>query len=460
MAILSFFQGQEGLSGVNPPLVYVVTSDSYSTVTTAGYLNPYLGAGGLGFANGQVAFVNYNATPVGSGQYILGNSSMFEVSIANGVGSLVPTANVSAPLIVPGNIQAGLNGTAGMFISFPGTLNKGSLEFYATNNTGNTVTQITNAAFGQATTLTIPDPGAAAASFLLTKSAGTQTIATGNLALTVGNLTLTAGSYTATAGNYIAGNATTPNAGNFQSFPSASGGANDKFVFAAVTSGGNFTSTLSSGTVGQSTTYSLPDPGSATASFILTKSGGTQTISTGNLALTVGNITATAGNIQAGSSGHAGTFTSFPGTAANGSFIFAGVNNSNNFASTLSNSAVAQATLYTLPDPANANGQVLVGATATPFTNNHIVVASGTAGVVTDGGFQIKSVAHAAVAGGAAAQTVTDAFCTTASMVTASWNDTTNPVEIQTVAAGNGSFIVTSTADPGASHLNYIITKV
>ena len=84
---------------------------------------------------------------------------------------------------------------------------------------------------------------------------------------------------------------------------------------------------------------------------------------------------------------------------------------------------------------------------------------SDTAGTVADQGIAFKSVAQVAVAGGAAAQTVTDAFCTTGSMVTASWNDTSNAVTIQKVAAGNGSFVVTSSGDPGASHLNYIITK-
>ena len=80
-------------------------------------------------------------------------------------------------------------------------------------------------------------------------------------------------------------------------------------------------------------------------------------------------------------------------------------------------------------------------------------------GTIADQGVAMKSVAQAAVAGGAAAQTVADAFCTTTSCVIASWNDTTNAVQIQKVAAGNGSFIVTSTADPGASHLNYVIFK-
>lgn len=71
----------------------------------------------------------------------------------------------------------------------------------------------------------------------------------------------------------------------------------------------------------------------------------------------------------------------------------------------------------------------------------------------------MKSGEQVAVAGGAAAQTVTDAFCKTTSGVVASWNDTTNAVSIQKVAAGNGSFVVTSSGDPGASHINYIISN-
>ena len=166
------------------------------------------------------------------------------------------------------------------------------------------------------------------------------------------------------------------------------------------------------------------------------------------------------GNVQAGSSGVAGGFLSYPGTASKGHLVVQATANTGNTVTTLSNNAMGQITAVNIPDPGNAIGQLLIGATATPFTSGHLVVASGTTGLVADAGFQIKSVAQKAVAGGAAAQTVTDAFCTTASMVVASWNDTSNAVEIETVAAGNGTFVVTSTGDPGASHLNYIITKV
>jgi hypothetical protein len=164
----------------------------------------------------------------------------------------------------------------------------------------------------------------------------------------------------------------------------------------------------------------------------------TTTVTAGTgITATTGNIVATAGNLQAGSSGHAGTFISYPGTAANGNLQLVAVNAGGAFNTIISNGTMGQTTTYTMGD---------IGA-----TTGGLVVATAA--------IRMKSVAQAVVTGGAAAQTVTDTFCTTGSMVTASWNDTTNAVEIKTVAAGNGSFVVTSTADPGASHLNYIITK-
>lgn len=155
------------------------------------------------------------------------------------------------------------------------------------------------------------------------------------------------------------------------------------------------------------------------------------------LTAATGNITATAGNLLAGSSGNAGTVSSFPGTAANGQLILAGVNAGGAFNTTISNGTMGQSTVYTMGDIGAATGGLVVATSA----------------------IRMKSVAQAAVAGGAAAQTVTDTFCTSASMVTCTWNDTSNAVTIQKAVAGNGSFVVTSSGDPGASHLNYIITK-
>lgn len=60
------------------------------------------------------------------------------------------------------------------------TTQSGSLAIVAANNASNVQVKIVNASFGQASTLTIPDPGNATASFVMTK--GTQTIS-GNITM-------------------------------------------------------------------------------------------------------------------------------------------------------------------------------------------------------------------------------------------------------------------------------------
>jgi hypothetical protein len=134
----------------------------------------------------------------------------------------------------------------------------------------------------------------------------------------------------------------------------------------------------------------------------------------------------------------------FHGTATAGDFVT--VNNANK---TIQDSGAA---------PSAASQPFVVMSPGT-LTTGHLIKLNDANGTIADQGVAMKSVAQAAVAGGAAAQTVTDAFCTSAASVIASWNDTTNAVSIQKVAAGNGSFVVTSSADPGASHINYVIFK-
>lgn len=57
-----------------------------------------------------------------------------------------------------------------------------------------------------------------------------------------------------------------------------------------------------------------------------------------------------------------GVITILPTTAANGSLKFSATNNASNFASTLTNSAVGQATVYTLPDPGAATANIILSA--------------------------------------------------------------------------------------------------
>ncbi len=88
-------------------------------------------------------------------------------------------AATGTTLITSSNITAGLaaGSSAGTFISYSATTNKGSLILAAVANTGNTDTTISNAAMGQASIISIPDPGASTAKFILDK--GTQSIAAG-----------------------------------------------------------------------------------------------------------------------------------------------------------------------------------------------------------------------------------------------------------------------------------------
>jgi hypothetical protein len=334
-----------------PSILLIATNDTNATVTTAGYLNALQQSttGELSFSQTQMALVYTTDQLVNWYQVQIASNGI--ITLAESQSSITGNLVVSGTITAGGNITAGSSGHAGSFVAFPPTPANGTLVVAASNNVNNFVSKITNSAVGQATTYTLPDPGVAAASFILNNSAGTQTIATGNLSVATGNVT-------------------------------------------------------------------------------------------------------------AGSSGNTGVLTSFSGTALRGSLIVAAVANTGNTNTTISNVAMGQASIVSIPDPVNAVGRFLVAATATPFTANHSLVASGTGGLIADAGYQQKVVAQAAVAGGAAAQTVIDAFCTAASMVTASWNDQTNPASILTVAAGVGQFIVTSSADPGASHINYIITKV
>jgi hypothetical protein len=222
-------------------------------------------------------------------------------------------------------------------------------------------------------------------------------------------------------------------AGYLASFPGTAAKGSLRLV--GVASAGDTVTTITNASQAAARTYTIPD-GGASSSFLLTNSGGTQTISTGSLALTAGNVTSTAGNVTAGSSGHAGVLTSFPGTAANGSLIIAAVDAGAAHTTTISNTGMGQSTVYSLGDIGASTGGIVVSTE-----------------VIT-----MKSVVGAASAGGASA-TITDAFCNSGSNVVGNWNTQTNPASVLTITPGNGSFVVVSSADPGASTFNYIINN-
>ncbi len=154
-----------GQVGVDPNIARIKCTDTVSQITTAAYLTPLLNQG-YNFAEGDFVLINSNQS---------GASGLYQVNFSDGIPTLTsPEGIVSGNLVVSGsitstagNMTSGSSGDAGTLISYPATASKGTLIVAAVNNTGNTNTTISNAAMGQASVVSIPDPGAATANFLL-----------------------------------------------------------------------------------------------------------------------------------------------------------------------------------------------------------------------------------------------------------------------------------------------------
>lgn len=252
MGILNVVNSQVGLVGATPNICYIQTDDTPTEITTANYLKAAINEGLV-----TLTFNNHGNPPVSNTVFFVSSTVgvlILDLAITGTSPNLTYTLGPltqSGGTIYAGNVQAGLNGTAGRFITYPATLNTGHMEFYATSNAGNFTVLVTNASQAGNRTLTMPDPGVAAASFLLTQSAGTQTIATGNLALSVGTLTL------GSAGN----------ASSLTLFPATA--ANGTLIISPLNAGGAFNTTIRNSVMGQSSVISIPDPGAATANFLL-----------------------------------------------------------------------------------------------------------------------------------------------------------------------------------------------
>ena len=183
---------QPAMVGVFPNQKFAVFGDNLATITTAGYLNS-VNLESNPIASTDILQVLYSFNNVTN----IGTYGVFTVSISNsGVITLVAAVSPgdvllpvvanhiaqfngttgqiydgSAPAVHGGNIQAGLSGTAGTLASFPATTAKGSLIVAGVANTGNTNTTISNAAMGQASVISIPDPAAATANFAVAPAA-------------------------------------------------------------------------------------------------------------------------------------------------------------------------------------------------------------------------------------------------------------------------------------------------
>lgn len=146
------------------------------------------------------------------------------------------------------NLDLGASAEAGTLDIFPSTASKGKVRFSAADSAGDTLTEIKNASQAAARTLTIPDPGASAAAFLLDKGGQSPVLKD-----------IDAGA--------------SGNAGSVDIFPSTA--SKGKLSFAAADNGGNWALTITNASIATAArTVTIPDPGAA-AEFVLSEAAQT-----------------------------------------------------------------------------------------------------------------------------------------------------------------------------------------
>lgn len=208
---------------------------------------------------------------------------------------------------------------------------------------------------------------------------------------------------------------------------------------------GIFTVSISTAT-GQITLTAWANPGDAvlptTANYLAHFTNTTGTISSA-----AGNVIQP-GSIAAGlaAGGTAGTFSSFSATGSKGALILAGVANTGNTNTTISNVAMGQASVVSIPDPANALGRFMVGATATPFVSGNFPAASGTGGLFVDSG---------AAPGSFANLTAANTFSGAGQIILAKANGTE---AANVVTASGNAGVITTSALTTAGGATYVIT--
>lgn len=204
MSISSINLSPVGLAGVAPNIIFINTNDTLAQIAATGYLNSWVHQN-IPLSESDMVLVSTKTSPSAAStqtswagvSYSGGNWSLLPYvgpgsvtvpTIANHIATYTNTTGTlsedATTAINAGNLQAGLSGTAGYVSSFPGTAAKGSLHLTAVANTGDTITTISNVAMGQASTISIPDPGNTAARFLVSATATPFT--TGHFAVASG----------------------------------------------------------------------------------------------------------------------------------------------------------------------------------------------------------------------------------------------------------------------------------
>ncbi len=410
MPIQSITISETGLVNVNPSVIYIQTTDTYAQVTANGYLTLQKQAG-FTFNNQQMALVTTSDDGV----------VWLTVQVVGSVVSLI-SPDVPGETLLPtiANHLIVATDTTGTLANLTGTaVNNGSLQAGLSGTAGTLISYPSAATKGSLILAAVANTGNTNTTISNVAMGQASVVSIPDPANALGRLLIGA-----TATPFVSGN-----------FPQNSG-----------TGGLMVDSGIAVSALAQ------------TANVVLLSPAADQTI-------TAHNLTLAQGNLVAGSSGHAGTVTSFPGTAANGSLILAGVNAGGAFNTTISNGTMAQSTVYSIPDVTAVTGQFLVKTAA--LVSGNLIQASGTAGVTIDSGIassnvQLKTQVKAVLTGnigasGAGPLTITVAGMTAASVVVATVSSSSNPCYVLTATPGTGNFALTVNTDPGASLIvNYI----
>ena len=137
---------------------------------------------------GGLKDAGYSASDAAKTKVVMAGSAVQVGYIAHFVDTSGTVDDTAGAVIHAGTIQYGLSGTVGGFIAYPATAANGFLELLAVNAGGAFNTTISNSTMGQSSVISIPDPGAATAKFLLdTGTNATATITT--LTNTTANIT-------------------------------------------------------------------------------------------------------------------------------------------------------------------------------------------------------------------------------------------------------------------------------
>lgn len=316
-------------------------------------------------------------------------------------------------------LNLGASGTAGTLNVYPTTAAKGKIKLSATDNTADYQVAITNAAYGQASTLTIPDVGNATGAFVMDK--GTSTIS--------GSKTLTGTTQINTLNLGASGTA-----GTQTIYPATA--ANGTFVLSATNNASNFAATLTNAAIGQATVYTLPDPGAATDNIA--------TLKTANVFTAAQQIN----TLNVGASGTVGSLNLFSTTASKGKWNFAPVDNTGNTTMTITNTAQGGAYTYTIPDSVGAASFVMQNS-GTGTESSNAVTISKLSGVITTSSLNTAG-------GGSFLVTLTNTYIAATSKVFATYNGGTNTTRNITIGCvpGSGSAAITIYNNTAATALN------